>query len=57
MMVIASTATFAFSLLLFLPMILLLAKVAVEEEISEGLLPKPLPDRKVLAHYLFQTKK
>lgn len=56
-MAVASTMILAISLLLFLPMILSssLAKV-VEEEFSEELLLKPLPDRKVLAHFHFQTE-
>jgi len=46
------------SLLLFVPMILSSSSAAkvVDEEFSEELLLKPLPDRKVLSHFHFQTK-
>lgn len=32
------------------------AKVEIDEEFSEALLLRPLPDRKVLAHFHFQSK-
>ncbi|XP_058743631.1 uncharacterized protein LOC131616342 isoform X1 [Vicia villosa] len=44
--------TFALSLLLLFP---ILSSATLEEEFHEELLLKPLPDRKVLAHFHFQT--
>nr|XP_027192395.1 uncharacterized protein LOC101506687 [Cicer arietinum] len=55
-MALASTATFALSLLLFLPILSSAILEKEEEEFSEELLLKPLPDRKVLAHFHFQTE-
>ncbi|CAI8605671.1 unnamed protein product [Vicia faba] len=52
-MTLASTTTIALSLLLLLP---ILSSATAEEEFSEELLLKPLPDRKVLAHFHFQTE-
>jgi len=54
-MAVASTMILVISLLLFLPILSSSATVA-EEEFSEELLLKPLPDRKVLAHFHFQTE-
>lgn len=54
-MAVASTMILVISLLLFLP-ILSSSAIVAEEEFSEELLLKPLPDRKVLAHFHFQTK-
>ncbi|KAJ1409562.1 hypothetical protein SESBI_22617 [Sesbania bispinosa] len=48
-----SEATLALSLLLLLP---ILSSATGEEEFSEELLLKPLPDRKVLAHFHFQSE-
>lgn len=53
-MAVASTMILVISLL-FLPILSSSATVA-EEEFSEELLLKPLPDRKVLAHFHFQTE-
>jgi hypothetical protein len=54
-MAVASTTILSF--LLFLPMILSSSSAkVVDEEFSEELLLKPLPDRKVLAHFHFQTE-
>jgi GPI-anchor transamidase subunit T len=45
------------SLILFLLIIISSSSAkVVKEEFSEELLLKPLPDRKVLAHFHFQTK-
>lgn len=52
-MALASTTTLALSLLFLLPF---LSSATVEEEFHEELLLKPLPDRKVLAHFHFQTE-
>lgn len=54
-MAVASTMILAISILLFLP-ILSSSATVTEEEFSEELLLKPLPDRKVLAHFHFQTE-
>jgi len=44
-------------LILFLPLIISSSSAkVVEEEFSEELLLKPLPDRKVLAHFHFQSE-
>ncbi|XP_011621697.1 GPI transamidase component GPI16 [Amborella trichopoda] len=48
----SSVSVFIFCLFLSL----LLSKAAEEEEFSEELLLKPLPDRKVLAHFLFESR-
>ncbi|KAI5422888.1 uncharacterized protein LOC127076516 isoform X1 [Lathyrus oleraceus] len=52
-MALASTTTLALSILFLLPF---LSSATVEEEFHEELLLKPLPDRKVLAHFHFQTE-
>ncbi|XP_017422799.2 uncharacterized protein LOC108332147 isoform X2 [Vigna angularis] len=52
-------ATFPLSLFLLLPLLLLslvLATTTQQEEFSEELLLKPLPDRKILAHFHFQNE-
>ncbi|KEH18198.1 GPI transamidase component Gpi16 subunit-like protein [Medicago truncatula] len=54
-MAVASTMILVISLILFLP-ILSSSAIVAEEEFSEELLLKPLPDRKVLAHFHFQTE-
>ncbi|KAL5062885.1 hypothetical protein RYX36_024622 [Vicia faba] len=52
-MPLASTTTLALYLLLLLP---ILSSATLEEEFHEELLLKPLPDRKVLAHFHFLTE-
>jgi phosphatidylinositol glycan class T len=54
-MALTPTTILTLSLLLLLP-ILSSTKVVEEEEFSEELLLKPLPDRKILAHFHFQTE-
>ncbi|KOM58316.1 hypothetical protein LR48_Vigan11g135000 [Vigna angularis] len=52
-------ATFPLSLFLLLPLLLLslvLTTTTQKEEFSEELLLKPLPDRKILAHFHFQNE-
>ncbi|CAJ1949493.1 unnamed protein product [Sphenostylis stenocarpa] len=49
-------ATFPLSLLLLFFLFLVLSTSAQQEEFSEELLLKPLPDRKVLAHFHFQNE-
>ncbi|WJX86204.1 hypothetical protein P8452_68547 [Trifolium repens] len=54
-MALTPTTILTLSLLLLLP-ILSSTKVVEEEEFSEELLLKPLPDRKILTHFHFQTE-
>ncbi|GAU44938.1 hypothetical protein TSUD_351530 [Trifolium subterraneum] len=54
-MALTPTTILTLSLLLLLP-ILSSAKVVEEEQFSEELLLKPLPDRKILTHFHFQTE-
>jgi phosphatidylinositol glycan class T len=54
-MALTPTTILTLSLLLLLP-ILSSTKVVEEEEFSEELLLKPLPDRKIFAHFHFQTE-
>lgn len=52
-MALVTRATLALCLLLLLPIV---SSATGEEEFSEELLLKPLPDRKVLAHFHFQSE-